>query len=212
VQQTNGWGRVDSSIEQGVTVREGQPIFQLPDPKHMRVKTRINETKVSHLQSGQPALVKVDAFPDRPLRGTVGEVTAISTPVNGPFSDVRIYYATVNIEEGFADLRPGLTAEVLFKSHTRTNVTRLPIQAVRPIDGKHYVAVRRGGTAAADSAQLWQWRRVELGLSDPDYVEVVSGVKQGDRVLADPRALPIPNEMPEEQARPSTVATVSIQP
>ena len=36
VKQTNGWGRVEASIDQGVTVREGQPIFQLPDPKHMR--------------------------------------------------------------------------------------------------------------------------------------------------------------------------------
>jgi hypothetical protein len=210
VQQTNGWGRVDASIDQGVTVREGQPIFQLPDPKHMRVKTRINETKVSHVQSGQPALVRVDAFPNRPLHGTVAEITAISTPVNGPFSDVRIYYATVNIEEGFADLRPGLTAEVLFKSNTRTNVTRLPVQAVRPIDGKHYVAVHRGVAAISDGGPSWQWRRVDLGLSDTDYVEVVSGVNQGDRVLADPRVLPIPSEMPDELANPSTIVTVAL--
>ena len=40
VNQTNRWGQVDQPIEQGVTVREGQSIFQLPDPQHMRVKTR----------------------------------------------------------------------------------------------------------------------------------------------------------------------------
>jgi HlyD family secretion protein len=211
-QQSNGWGRVEASIDQGVTVREGQPIFQLPDPKHMRVRTRINETKVSHLRPGQQALIRVDAFPDRPLHGTVGEITAISTPVNGPFSDVRIYYATVNIEEGFADLRPGLTAEVLFKCDTRSNVTRVPIQAIRPIEGVHYVALHQSASSPGNDLGGWHWKRVELGLSDPDYVEVVSGLEQGDRVLADPHGLPVPKGMPDEQAGPSTVATVTLEP
>ena len=52
-QQTNGWGRNDVQIEQGATVRQDQPIFELPDPKHMRMAHRINETKVSHVRSGQ---------------------------------------------------------------------------------------------------------------------------------------------------------------
>ncbi len=98
---------MESQIEQGVTVREGQQIFQLPDPKNMRVKTRINETKVAHLRRGQGVRVKIDAFPGRPMRGQVAEVTAISTPVNGPFSDVRVYYANVEIEDEIEDLRPG---------------------------------------------------------------------------------------------------------
>jgi HlyD family secretion protein len=211
-QQTNGWGRVEAQIEQGVTVREDQPIFELPDPKHMRVKTRVNETKVAHIQSGQQALVRVDAFPNRPLHGIVSEVTAISTPVNGPFSDVRIYFATVNIEEGFADLRPGLTAEVLFKCNARTNVTRVPVQAVRPIEGKHYVALQQGAASSGNQGDGWRWKQVELGLSDPDYVEVVSGLKQGDRVLADPRALPVPDVLPQEQSGSTSVATVTLQP
>src|SRR5208283_2946040 len=110
VNQTNGWGQVQQQIDQGVTVREGQPIFQLPDPKSMRVKARINETKMGLLRSGQRALVKVDAFPDRLMQGTVAEITAISTPVNGPFSDVRIYFAMVKIDQGNDELRPGLSA------------------------------------------------------------------------------------------------------
>ena len=46
----------------------------------------------------------MDAFPDRPLKGIVGEVTPISIPIRG--SDVRIYYANVEITEGFDALRP----------------------------------------------------------------------------------------------------------
>jgi multidrug resistance efflux pump len=212
VNQTNGWGRVESQIEQGVTVREGQPIFQLPDPKNMRVKTRINETKVSHLERGQRVLVKVDAFSDRPMRGKVAEITAISSPVNGPFSDVRVYYANVEIEDEIENLRPGLTAEVYFETNTRSKITRVPIQAVRMIDGKTYVALHEPKSRSQQD-NPWRWKRVELGLSDPDFIEVISGVKRGDRVVANARVLPAPESPPaDEPANQPAVASVSLVP
>ena len=175
--ETNDWGRVDVQIDEGVAVREGQRIFQLPDPRSMRVKARINETKMGQLRSGQRAMIKVDAFPDRLMQGTVAEITAISTPVNGPFSDVRIYFAMVNIDQGNDDLRPGLSAEVFLRCDSRTNVTRVPIQAVRSIDGKHYVALHqpapraeqnRPGSGSASSwvsvtPTSWKWSQASSG-------------------------------------------------
>ncbi len=211
VNQTNGWGQVQQAIDEGVTVREGQPIFQLPDPKSMRVKARINETKMGQLRSGQRAQIRVDAFPDRIMQGTVAEITAISTPVNGPFSDVRIYFAMVNIDQGHDDLRPGLTAEVFFKCDAHTNVTRVPIQAVRSIDGKHYVALHQASPQAGQNT-FWKWKRVELGISDPNFVEVLSGVKRGERIIANCLALPAPDSIPDEQAEAPAVANLSMQP
>ncbi len=199
---------VQQPIDQGVTVRETQPIFQLPDPKFMRVKARINETKMGQLRSGQRAVIKVDAFPERLMEGTVAEITAISTPVNGPFSDVRIYFAIVNIDQGYDDLRPGLTAEVFFRCESHTNVTRVPIQAVRSIDGKHYVALHEPTPQAEHS---WRWKRVELGISDPNFVEVLSGVKRGERIVANTHALPV-DSIHEEQAEAPAVARLSMQP
>src|SRR5262249_9109781 len=123
--QTNRWGMVTSQIDQGVTLRQDQPIFNLPDPLHMRVKARINESKMAFIRTGLDAQIHVDAYPERPLRGRVAEVTPINTPLNA--SDVRIYYANVDIVEGFDELRPGLSAEVIFKIDTRHNVTRIPV-------------------------------------------------------------------------------------
>lgn len=72
----------------------------------MRVKAKVNESKLTFVHAGQAARIVIDAFADRPLKGKVSSVTAINTPLNA--SDVRIYYANVDITEGFADLRPGL--------------------------------------------------------------------------------------------------------
>ena len=73
--------------------------------------------------------------------------------------------------------------------------------------GKNYVALHQ---ASPQSEQSWTWKRVELGLSDPEFVEVVSGVKRGDRIVANPLTLPA-ESIPEQQAEAPAVANVSMQ-
>lgn len=202
VNETNSWGRVTTQIMEGVTVREDQPIFQLPDPNKMRIKARINETKVAQVKSGQKCLVTIDAYPDRKLYGTVTDVTVISTPVNGPFSDVRVYFALIAIDNAFEGLRPGLSGEVTFLYDQRKQVDRLPIAAIREVDGKAFVAIP-DRAVAAQKRPPYRWQKVELGLSDSDYVEILSGVAAGDHVVANPSAL----IMPALETAAPTIAT-----
>jgi multidrug resistance efflux pump len=187
--QTNNWGMVEAQIDQGVTLREDQPIFNLPDPLHMRVRARINESKVAMIRMGQPVIILVDAFPDRPLKGVVAEVVPISVPIRG--SDVRIYYANVDITEGFEALKPGLSAEIIVEIESRHDVTRVPIESIRWVNDRPYVALY--DRAGADAGrQAWLWQPIEIGLSDPDHAEVLNGLKPGDRVVARPGNLPPP--------------------
>lgn len=182
---SNAWGRAEDQIREGIAVREGQPIFNIPDATRMRVKAKINESKVSMIHAGQPVEIRVDAFPDRPFRGTVEQVTPIPAPAAGPISDVKIYYATVDIEEaGFGDLRPGMSAEVNFLQEARRKVTRVPVQAIRRVGSATYVALPSG--------QSFRWQPVELGAVSPSHAEVRDGLKPGDRVVATPDSLPPP--------------------
>ena len=137
--QTDRMGQVTSSIDEGVPVREKQPIFHLPDPQHMRVKAKINETKVALVQPDSRCGSSWTRSRDRPLKGVVGEVVPISIPIRG--SDVRIYYANVDITEGFDALRPGLSAEILIDIERRQDVTRVPVEAIRWVAGRAYVAL-----------------------------------------------------------------------
>lgn len=192
--QNNRWGRTDNGIQEGVTVREGQPIIDLPDPKHMQVRAKINETKVNDIHSGQEVLVRLDAFPDRPMRGKVAEVMPISVQGNGMAQDVRIYYAVVKIEQGYDDLRPGLSAEVDFHVGTLPRVARVPVQSVRDVSGRTFVAVPipRKPDDARD-APRWRWVAVKLGRSNEAFAQVLEGLKPGDKVLAHPEDLPTPS-------------------
>jgi HlyD family secretion protein len=156
---------------------------------HMRVKAKINESKMALVQAGQAATVVVDAFPDHPLKAVVGEVTPISIPIRG--SDVRIYYANVEIKEGFDALKPGLSAEIVIEVDRRHDVTRVPIDAIRWVDGRSYVAVHDREREKA-SQPPWRWQQIEIGLSDPRFAEVVKGLRPGERIIADPAGLPAP--------------------
>jgi HlyD family secretion protein len=183
------WGMVRTQIEEGATLYEGQPIFNLPDPNHMCVKAKINETKVSFLHEGQKASIRIDAFPDRPLRGTVAEITAMPAPSNGPTSDIRVYYATVDLDtRGFEALRPGLSAEVSFFVDSRDDVVRIPIRAIRWHDDTPYAAIMMPDGP--------QWRSLKLGLMNYVYAEVLSGLEPGDKVVAAPSKLPEPRGIP----------------
>jgi multidrug efflux pump subunit AcrA (membrane-fusion protein) len=177
-----------TAIQEGATVREGQAIFEVPDDNKMRVKARVNESKVGLIQVGQKAVIRVDAFPDKPVVGTVTEVTAIPAPANGPSSDIKVYFANVNIDTGgFDGLRPGLSAEVSFFVDSRRDSTRVPLQTIRWANRVAYAAL-----ATAEDGSSYRWQPVEIGLMNESYAEILTGLKPGDRVVAHPEALPMP--------------------
>ncbi len=203
--QVDNWGQVATPIDEGITLYQNQPIFNLPDPLHMRVRAQINESKLACIYRGQPALVVVNAFRGRTMRGTVAEINAINVPLRG--SDVRVYYANVTIEGSFDALKPGLSAEVTFRVQSRRAVTRVRLESVRWAGGQTFVALY--DSAAADAGKPpWRWHQVELGLSDATYAEVLSGLKPGDRVASPSTGLesPTPSGAP---AQPTSVARLT---
>ncbi len=67
--QTDRWGMVSDVIDEGVTVREKQPIFNLPDPLRMRVKAKINESKMAPGPGGPEGHHRDRRLPRPPTRG-----------------------------------------------------------------------------------------------------------------------------------------------
>ena len=154
----------------------------------MRVRARVNESKVGLVRVGQKASIRVDAFPNQDLQGTVTSVTAIPAP-NGMGSDIRIYFATVAIDSGgFDGLRPGLSAEVSFFVDAKPEATRIPLQAVRWVDQSPFAAV----STSADRT-TYRWQPVQIGLMNESYAEILDGLSPGDKVVANPTDLPAPS-------------------
>jgi hypothetical protein len=103
-------------------------------------------------------------------------------------SDIRIYFANVVIDSGgFEGLRSGLSAEVSFFVEKRPDAVKIPIPALRWVDGVAFAAV----TTPTNQAE-WRWQALELGLMNENYAEVIKGLKVGEKVVARPEDLPAP--------------------
>jgi HlyD family secretion protein len=185
--RTSGWGTGDKLIREGLTVHQSQPIFRLLDSSHLQVSARINESQIARIRLGQPVLIHLVAFPDRILRGSVAEILPIPALTNGPFSDVRSFFATIRIESGgFDALRSGMSAEVDFLVTTRRQVPRVPLEAVRWVGDRSFAA----RLVATETGVDWLWQPIAVGATDTTFAEVVSGLEPGDRVIAQIANLP----------------------
>jgi len=189
VNETNFWGSIDYRIEPGAIVRQGQPIFSVPDPSELILKVRINESKISRIVPGQTVSIRVDAVKDRIFNGRVLDVTLIPAPAQGSLSDVKVYNARVQIDAA-ADLKllkPGLTAKAAFNVALRPGVVRVPVQAIHYLDNEPFVAVSATNNATQARAT---WRQVKIGLSNATYAEVIEGLRVGEEIVLNPESLP----------------------
>lgn len=186
-QTMRGSGTNQSIIAQGEPVQFGQKMLSIPDLSNMLVNLRIHEAFINHMKDGLPATIRVDAVPGKVLKGHVKSVAQVASPQDWMSPDVKVYQSYVQIDEPVEQLKlkPGLSSVcTIFTDSKVEHVLAIPIQAVVPPQergGKNrcFVSTPTGAEA----------REIELGMSDERSIEVKSGLKEGDEVILNPRAL-----------------------
>lgn len=169
-----------SEIRPGATLNFQQPIVTLPDLDTMQVKLHVHESVVKKVKKGQAATLQVDALAGQVLHGKVVSVATQAQP-QGWRSAVKEYETIVSVDDLPADagLRPGMTAEVKVRLQTVPTALTVPVQAVTESDGKHIAYV--AGPAGLDR------REVKVGESNEQYIQVLDGIAEGERVALDAR-------------------------
>ena len=80
---------------------------------------------------GMPASIRVDAFPEKALKGHVRTVATVASADRLDGSDVKVYATIVAIDDQVPGLKPGMSAEVtIHVNNTIENVLTIPVQAV----------------------------------------------------------------------------------
>jgi HlyD family secretion protein len=179
---SRAFGSNRPQIEEGATVRERQKIFSLPDVTRMQVKTKVHESQVDKLASRMKARIRVDAFANEVLNGTVHDISPLPDSTNFFSSDIKVYTTKVTIDQPLRGLRPGMTAQVEILVSELDNVLSVPVEAIVQYDNKDHVAVKK----ADGSIEL---RAVTLGLSNGRTVEVKQGIMSGEIVVIKPLTL-----------------------
>ena len=163
------------STQEGETVAAGlnAPTFvTIIDLDRLQVDTFVDEVDIGKIKPGQTATFTVDSFPSREF---AGKVVAIY-PKALIQENVVNYDVVVEITDPYDGLlRPDMTASVTIFLEARENVLALPVKAVKRERGKSIVYVMSGGTP--------QPREVKVGWKDTQWVEIVSGLDEGQTVL-----------------------------
>ena len=193
-QVRGGGGSQQSIVAQGEPVREGQKMMQIPDLAHMLVNVRVHEAMVSNLHTEDPAdknswqtaTIRIDAFPARLLHGHVKMVDTIASQQDWFASDVKVYKTMVSIDESIEGLKPGMSAEVTITADETSNeVLVVPVQSVI---GTISSGANRQCFVVDESGQP-KLRDIVVGMSNQREVEVKEGLKEGERVVANPSPL-----------------------
>jgi RND family efflux transporter MFP subunit len=169
-------GNNQEPIAEGATVRERQPILTIPDMTEMAVRVNIHESAVQRVAEGQKVSVRIDAFPNARLTGEVTKVAVVADSGNAFMNpDMKVYPTMVKIDGIHDWLRPGMSAEVEILVESLSNAVHVPLQAVTYIGDKQVVYVAQGGRSVA--------REVEVGTFSEQFIEITSGLRQGEKVL-----------------------------
>ncbi len=170
-------------IQEGATVRERQTIFSIFDPDGpMQVNTKVRELRIDQIMRNMKAQIRIDAFSDQVLEGTVVDVAPRPDAPSFRHSAIKVYTTKVRIDQPLPTLRPGMSAEVEIVIKDLDNVLTVPVQAVLTHDDKDQVAVKKPDGR-------FEWRDVTLGPSSDALVEVKQGIQSGEHVALDPLSL-----------------------
>ena len=204
-------GRVTRlAVEQGETAvpgtfnKDAATLLTISDMSALETKVKVDETDVARIKVGDSAQVQIDAFQDTTF---VGRVTKISnSSVKGPAAqgaDQAVdYEVTILLLNAPAETRPDFSSTAKIITDSRRKALSIPIIALTVRENedltKGDTAVGLGkarptkdigkkdveGVFVVGVANKVTFRPVKVGIAGEKHFEVVSGLKEGERIVA----------------------------
>ena len=170
------WFDASEKIRAGSKVFQQRDIFFLPDMNNMQVKLGIHESIVNRIKKDQSVSIRLDAFPDLKLQGSISYVAELAA---SSFDNTKNYDATVLIKEipKSISLKPGMTAEVEILVGTYEDILAIPVGAVTEHFQLSYVYVANGSEFAR--------KVVKAGRTTHSFIEIIEGLEPGESVAMD---------------------------
>lgn len=162
-------------VSPGALVTPGEKITTLDDLATIKLKFSIPEIFLSSLKVGQGVRATASAYPDREF---TGKISVIDTRVDAATRAVAVQAAFDNKDRM---LKPGMLMTVDLISKPRESLA-LPERCLLSFAKRHYVFV-----VGADKKA--ERREIKIGQRDYGFIEVLSGLKEGEKVVVDGIAL-----------------------
>ena len=156
-------------VDAGEFIDTGKPIADIINIERIKINVRVPELDIRFVLQGQKTPVRIDAFPDRTLSGTVDFVAFKADPAT------KTFLVRTVIENPFGDIRPGMIARVAFVRRVIPDALLAPLFALVDKGGERLVFIEKDGVA--------QSRTVGIGVIEGDRVQITSGLNPGDHLI-----------------------------
>jgi membrane fusion protein (multidrug efflux system) len=147
----------------------GKPIADIVNIDKIKINVRVPELDVRYVKKGQPTPVRIDAFAERSLIGTVDFVAYKADPATKTFLVRSV------IDNPDHDIRPGMIGRVAFVRRFVPDAVAAPLFAVVDKGGERLVFVEKDGVAES--------RTISIGVIERERVQITSGLNVGDHLI-----------------------------
>ena len=160
---------IDKKVVEGQAVQAGEELYTIADLSDVWVEAQLREEDAGRVTPGASASLEFTSYPGRQFSGRVTYLD----PIFG--AQTRTLRARITVPNSNGIIKPGMYATVVLNSSTQSALT-VPRSAVVQTGERTLVLIDTGGGHL--KAQT-----IRVGRSGGDYVEVLSGVSPGQRVV-----------------------------
>lgn len=167
---------IEKKKKAGDTIDSNAELCTIYDLSYLKMTMNIDELDISKVKVGQEVTVTADAVQGQTFKGKVTKINMAGTTTNG----VTTYPIEVQIEDT-EGLLPGMNVSTEIIVNQVEDVVAIPVGAVVRGDK---VLVKTGNTSTDDPTVPagYEYLNVETGVSNDQYVEIKSGINEGDEI------------------------------
>jgi RND family efflux transporter MFP subunit len=148
---------------------QAKPLVRVSDNYHLRLDFPVSVEYVKDVYLGDSVTVRVDSLSGKPF---TGKITRFTDRVD---QDTRTMVTEIEVMNPDLEIVPGMYAVVVLKVRYRTHVLAIPTEAV--------ASQKESVVDVVNASNEIEERQVTLGLETPTRYEVLSGLKEGEKVM-----------------------------
>ena len=152
---------------------DGTDVVTISPDESMEISISVDESNILSLELGQTASITVNSIGDEVFTGTVTEINKTATSSSG----VTRYSAVITLDKN-EQMLSGMSAKVVVRIQGVDNAVIIPVEALHQTSSTSYVYT----SYDEETKQFGGVVEVETGISNSSYVEITSGLKEGDTV------------------------------
>ena len=158
-------------VEEGDNIEKTDDLIYLIDETAYEIEVSVSEVDCMKVKVGQEVEVELDILDDEIFTGKVAEVAEYATAE----SNVVTVPVTIRMDEVSKFFKPGFSASAKIIVSSAENVLLVPVTSLATIGRDSVVLKVEGGKAVPTP--------VKTGISDSYYLEVIEGLKEGDKII-----------------------------